>query len=116
LFEDHSEPYTSILIVGEDSNRYQGDGISAEVGITMKAPDGIDLNRWAIYRSICEKYGRQKGWTDEQLFSLPDSPGSLNAGIYWLVSGMSGWDGLELSPEDVLVGGVLRFERQRLKV
>jgi DNA primase len=90
--------------------------ISKSVSIPKEAPEGTDLNRWAIYRSICEQYGRQAGWTDKQLFSLPDTPGSLNAGIYWLVSGMSGWDKLEFTAEDVLVGGVLRFERQRLKV
>lgn len=73
------------------------------------------MGRWAIYRSISEQYGLQDGWSDEELFGLPETPNSLYAGIYWLVSGIQGWTELAFDPETAVVDGVLRFERAGLR-
>ena len=83
--------------------------------IPLEAPVGFDAGRWVIYRSICEQYGQQEGWLDEELFGLPETPDSLYSGIYWLVSGVQGWTGIEFDSETALVDGVLRFERSGLR-
>lgn len=86
-----------------------------KTSIYIEPPAGFDLGRWATYRSICEQYGQQTGWSEEDLFGLPDTPNSLYAGIYWLVSGIQGWTELEFDAETAVVDGVLRFERVSLR-
>ena len=85
-----------------------------KTSISLETPAGFDAGRWTIYRSICEQYGRQEGWSDGELFGLPETPDNLYAGIYWLVSGIQGWTELEFDSETAVVDGVLRFERAGL--
>ncbi len=99
------------LCIDAPSNRLT----DVKTSIPQEAPTGFDLGRWTIYRSICEKYGRQQGWSDEDLFGLPKTPESLYSGIYWLVSGIQGWTELEFDSETAVIDGVLRFERERIK-